>query len=127
MMWRRIDEAGPRFWSGLSPTPWADELVSLARAAGSCAIATSPSASPDSTAGKLRWMQQRFGKRFRDFVITPHKHLLAGPGRLLIDDSPKHIDAFRAAGGEALLFPTWENGQRQPGVDPMDMVRATLA
>jgi hypothetical protein len=44
-------------------------------------------------------------QKFRDYVITPQKHLLANEGALLVDDHPTMINAFRAFGGQAMLFP----------------------
>lgn len=124
-IWQRIDAQGRRFWEELPATPEADELVALARERAEIAIASSPSQDPASAAGKLRWIQQRFGRRFRDFHITPRKDLLAAPGRLLVDDSTDHVTAFRAAGGTALLHPTWSNGGR-PATDPVAALRAAL-
>ncbi|MDA3962145.1 MAG: hypothetical protein PF961_15240 [Planctomycetota bacterium] len=126
-LWQRIDEAGARFWAELPETPWAQDLVTAARRAGEVVIATAPSNDPGAAAGKVRWMQQRFGKRFRSFAITPRKDLLAAPGRLLIDDTPKHVDAFTAGGGAAVLMPTWANGTRQVDTDPLELVHAALA
>jgi len=126
-MWPRIDDLGAKFWRELEPTPFANELVSLCRKAGEVVIATSPSNDPAATAGKIAWLQQRFGKRFRDFVVSPRKELLAAPGRLLVDDTPKHVDAFRVAGGQAVLLPTWHNGELAEGGDPLDPVRTALA
>lgn len=126
-MWHRVGEAGPRLWENLEPLPWADELVRLARSAGELLIATSPSLNPASTAGKLVWLQRRFGRQFRDFAITPQKHLLAASDRLLIDDTAKHVDAFIAGGGQALLFPSVENGLLRSDEDPLIAVRQRLA
>jgi phosphoglycolate phosphatase-like HAD superfamily hydrolase len=124
-IWQRIDAQGRRFWEELEATAEAEALVALARERGEIAIASSPSQDPASAAGKLRWIQQRFGRRCRDFVLTPRKDLLAAPGRLLVDDSPEHVAAFRAAGGTALLHPTWANGGR-PSSEPVAALRAAL-
>jgi len=43
-----------------------------------------------------------------------HKHLLAAPGRLLIDDSPANIEAWEAAGGDTILIPRPWNGDHPP-------------
>ena len=45
------------------------------------------------------------GRRFRDFLVGPQKHLLARKGHLLIDDTDATVDAFHASGGSAILFP----------------------
>lgn len=126
LMWSRIAEAGARLWEGLEPLPWADELVALVRSHGELVIATAPSLNPASLAGKLTWLQRRFGRNFRDFVVTPQKHLLAAPGRILIDDSPRHVDAFSAFGGLSTLFPSIENGLLRPDQDPVMDLRNWL-
>lgn len=126
-LWQRIDAAGPRFWAELPSTPWADELVRLARRAGEVVIATAPSNDPSASSGKVRWMHRRFGARFRSFAITPRKDLLAAPGRLLIDDTRKHVEGFAAQGGRSVLMPSWANGERRADADPLQPVRAALA
>lgn len=125
-MWARIDRAGRRFWEDLSPTPFADELDQLAQTYGSLFVASSPSLSPSSAAGKVRWVQKRYGRNFRDYAVIPRKDLLAGPDRILLDDTDRHVTAFREAGGKAVLVPTRGNGQLQEGVDPIAAVREAL-
>ena len=126
VMWDRIDEAGERFWHELRPTPFASDLVALLRARGEIFIASSPSLSPGCAAGKIGWLQSRFGRHFRGYAITPAKHLLSAPGRVLIDDSAENVDAFRAGGGEGILVPTVENGTLEPGTDVADYLRIEL-
>jgi FMN phosphatase YigB (HAD superfamily) len=125
-MWARIDRAGRRFWEDLVPTPFADELDQLARSYGSLFVATSPSLSPSSAAGKIRWIQKRYGRNFRDFAIIPRKDLLAAADRVLVDDTERHVSAFREAGGKAILVPTRGNGRLEQGADPMAAVRKAL-
>jgi len=125
-MWRRIDQAGAKFWRELPATPWADELVKLCRAHGDVVIATAPSQDPAAAAGKLAWIQRRFGRRCRDYAITPRKDLLAAPGRLLVDDAARHVEDFTAAGGQAVLVPTWANGALREGVDVLATVAEAL-
>ncbi|TVR14814.1 MAG: hypothetical protein EA401_03810 [Planctomycetota bacterium] len=125
-MWGRIGKVGSRLWEELQPLPWAEALVALCRDHGDILIATSPSLNPGSLAGKLTWMQRRFGRNFRDFAITPQKHLMAAANRFLIDDTAKHVEAFRQGGGQALLFPSWENGGLLNCSDPLALVRQAL-
>jgi 5'(3')-deoxyribonucleotidase len=107
--WRLIDEQGASFWAGLAPFPWFEELVALVRQFAPMTILTAPSLSPCCLDGKVQWLYNHFpkvrGKRFTDFIIGPQKHLLAQPSRVLIDDAEKNIEDFRAAGGDAILFP----------------------
>ena len=41
----------------------------------------------------------------KNFLIGPNKTPCASPNALLIDDSDKNVDAFRAASGQAILVP----------------------
>ncbi len=67
---------------------------------------TSPTLNADSLAGKLDWIQRCAPAwMHRQFLIGPSKHLCAKPGAVLFDDSDKNVEAFRAAGGCALLVP----------------------
>ena len=107
--WRIVDNQGADFWAGLPEFAWSKSLVALVREFAPMTILTSPSLSPSCFEGKVRWLYENFpkvdGKRFSDFLIGRPKELLAKPGRILIDDSEANINAFRAAGGEAILFP----------------------
>lgn len=77
-------------------------------------ILTSPSLAPSCLEGKVRWLYEHFpkekGRHFSDFLIGNQKHLLAWPGRVLIDDAEANVEKFRSAGGEAILFPQVWNG-----------------
>lgn len=107
--WKQIDSAGQAFWESLEPYPWFDELIALAQETAPFALLTAPSLSPSSLAGKAAWIQKHFpkqnGRIFRDFLITSQKHLLATPGRVLIDDSEAMVQSFQNAGGHGILFP----------------------
>lgn len=109
-LWDKIDRAGSRFWSELEPFPWNEELLGIAQniAEEGVYIATSPSWEGSSAAGKMAWMTEQFavpGEPFRDFMIGMHKHLLAHPHAMLIDDSPTNLEAWMDAGGVAILWP----------------------
>lgn len=104
--WRPINHQGRDFWARLQPYPWAAELIeAVAKADPDFHVCTTPSASPESLAGKLDWLHAHFGRRFRRYHMTPSKAALAAPGRLLIDDSDHNVGDFIANGGEAMLFP----------------------
>jgi len=123
-MWRRIDEEGFKFWANLKPLPWANKLWSNLSRLDEVVICTTPSLNPVSASGKMKWQQNFLGRRnFRDFVITPHKHLLAkGPNTILIDDREKNIDAFSEAGGVGILFPRPWNKQREQSEQALEYV-----
>ncbi|MDA1192867.1 MAG: hypothetical protein O3A46_14430 [Candidatus Poribacteria bacterium] len=103
--WAKIDERGDAFWSELVEFEWFPDLYRSLREIAPVVFLSSPSYSPMSLSGKLVWLQQRFGRTFRDFILTGHKQQLACRGAILIDDYDKNVDAFRRAGGEAILFP----------------------
>lgn len=69
-------------------------------------LLTSTTLSPECLAGKLEWITKRLPRFLhRQYLMGPQKYLCAKPGALLIDDADKNVDAFRRAGGEALLVP----------------------
>ncbi len=104
--WRVVNARGVGWWEDLPPYPWCHELFDLCKSkANHVYIATSPSQSWYSAAGKVRWLQEHFGAGFRDYMIGPAKHLMARPGTLLIDDSDANVTTFCDHGGNATLFP----------------------
>jgi len=103
--WEAVDLCGFDFWRDLQAYPWFPEIYHALKAQGSVYITTTPSQSPHSFAGKIRWLQDRLGRDFRDFIFTPHKHLLTEPGRILIDDNADTCRRFEEHGGRAILFP----------------------
>lgn len=108
--WRVIDAKGHEFWADLAPYPWKQQLVDLVASFDpSWTVATAPSLNPACPHGKITWMQTHLdeanGRPFTRFMIGPDKHVLAGPGSILIDDSDKKIDAFAQSGGIGILFP----------------------
>ncbi len=124
--WRPIDAAGSEWWLELEWYPWADELIELCNELGGFVIATAPSRHSHSAAGKMQSLERRFGKAFRDYMMGPHKHLMAGSGMCLIDDREKLHTAFTAAGGAAVLFPQPWNRLHGEACDPMPGVRQQL-
>lgn len=115
--WKKIDAMGIAFWTKMLKTPWCEAVWDLCRRyADQVVIVTSPPRAPHAWAGRVEWIQDRFGgPAFRDFILCPagHKHLLAAPGRLLIDDNEENVDRHIAAGGDALLWPATYNRNRE--------------
>lgn len=115
-LWAQIDRAGSRFWSELKPYGWNEELLGICQkiAPDGVYIASSPSWHGSSAAGKIEWMTKHFaapGKHFREFMLGSHKHLLAHPRAILIDDNPDKIEAWSEAGGVGVLWPQPWNTQ----------------
>lgn len=113
-LWSRIDEAGMDLWRNLPEFPWFWEMYQGLSKLGRVVFLTSPSCHWSSMAGKKLWLEDRFGFRFRDFVITQRKFWLGWPNRVLIDDDPRKVRTFTEAGGEAVLFPQPWNGNKVP-------------
>lgn len=105
-VWKRINSAGPNFWTNLQPCAEMELLLEmLKRHHLPFTVLTSPSLDPGCAEGKIRWLQKIFGRHFRDYFVGPQKELLAAPGRLLIDDCDKNVDKFLDAGGDAIPWP----------------------
>lgn len=111
VMWERIDAVGPFFWSNLNSYQWAWDLVhAIERSNYNFRICTSPHNSVHSYHGKAVWLE-RYGL-LSGTVFCHHKHLMAGPDRVLIDDSQDNCASFERAGGKALLFPQpWNHSE----------------
>jgi hypothetical protein len=103
--WKAIDKREEYFWGSLQPFQWMNEIFSEAREIGeSVKILSSPHHSEYCYSGKFEWWKNRIPNDF-ELILCKSKHLLAGPRRLLIDDADHNVDAWRAAGGKAVLFP----------------------
>lgn len=111
--WDVIHEFGADFWAGIPPYEWMQDLVTTAElAASEVVLLSKPTSNHYSTAGKHRWIKRHFGDDFRSYILTPQKHHLAGPGRLLVDDCASNISEWQACGGDGLLFPQpWNHGE----------------
>lgn len=125
--WKPIHEAGEEFWLNLVLLPFSAEMMYLARKIDpKWYIVTSPSSCPTSYSGKVKWLRENFSSTFKSFVITEHKHLLANPSTILIDDREKNCEAFVAHGGHAIIFPTLHNSKHKFAYDPVTYVKETF-
>ena len=126
--WLRI-EGCPGFWEGLETLPWADEVVDLVAGlvGDNWRVVTAPSRDVDCYTQKVRWLKRKFGWRFDRFHVTPHKHDLAKPGVVLVDDRESNVASFTGGtGAEGVLFPTYHNALHALRADPLAFVRAEL-
>lgn len=106
-------EESEMFWPALEEYTWTQDLLKKVKDSGATwYILTSPSLSEYSSKGKVQKLQQMFGRHFKNYVITKHKHLLAKPNTLLIDDTEEKVDKFIEHGGQAMLFPqSWNRNK----------------
>lgn len=115
--WARIDALGPGFWADLAPTPERHMIIErLVRLRVPLHLASAPRETPAAISGTGAWCD-RWAKHGPGCVFTK-RHLrsdksgLAQPGRLLIDDYEAHVEAWRQCGGEAILWPSIRNANR---------------
>lgn len=82
-----------------------------------------------SCSGKYAWVRKYLPGLRRKLILTPSKAPMARPGSFLIDDCDANVEAFRKAGGEAMLVPRpWNSGHAysRPGL-PARTVAMKLA
>ncbi len=126
--WAVIHQQGEAFWENLEPLPWAAQVLDLVKSlTDDWHIISAPSLCPTSYGGKVKWLKKYFGKDFDRFAITPHKHIFAGKGTLLIDDRESNVTDFIAAGGDALVFPRLHNSLYTLRNDPVGHLRRMLS
>jgi len=130
--WAEINRHGKGWWEALSPTKECFELIEMVEKIDpEWTVATSPSQDPNNplaeamaAAGKIAWMQKHLNKGFRRYMIGPAKYLLAGPDRVLIDDSKKKCMKFWSSGGLFALFPRpWND---LGSIDALDYMQLRL-
>lgn len=123
-IWGRIDKS-PEFWDTLKLLPYAKEVIEAAsEICQTVRLLSSPSSHPNSHSGKKVLQKSHFRKL--KLLLVSEKHLLAAPGRLLIDDYDKNVNEWRAAGGEAILFPQIWNSNHAYRKDAMLYLRDSL-
>ena len=116
VFWSRIYDYGIKFWTELEEYSWFQDLYSRLSDIAKVVFLTAPPRSADACAGKVLWLQKRFGSDFRDFIITNKKYYLKyHPKAVLIDDQEKNTDHWK---DRAILFPQpWNKKNRLPNPD----------
>lgn len=101
-----IQKRGAGWWRQIPELPWYKDVIRLSKKhSDEMFICSSPHVFEESETGKRKWVRDRLGKSFDNFVFTNHKHLLASPTTILIDDSEKNCAAFDERDGISILFP----------------------
>ncbi len=96
------------FWEWIPKTPDADDFIQRAeREVGreNVYFLTASIMSAAAYGGRARWVKEHYPQYFPRLIISPEKHWLAAPGRLLVDDCDDNVNAWRASGGDAILVP----------------------
>tara|TARA_R110000751_G_scaffold121797_2_gene222343 strand:+ start:21 stop:665 length:645 start_codon:yes stop_codon:yes gene_type:complete len=53
--------------------------------------------------GKRNWVEKNLGRFSDDVIVETKKEKYANPLSILVDDTPKNVDNFKKAGGQAIL------------------------
>ena len=111
--WGNIDHS-VFFWSELDEYDWYLELIDLVKSfPAEMVFSSSPSKCTTSHYGKAQWLKERGFCPSKDAMLGSRKNLMANPGTVLIDDSDKNCEEFRARGGHAIVFPQHWNSQHE--------------
>jgi len=100
------------FWSQMRKTDECDMILHALEAQfqDNICILSSP-ANEKSAHGKILWIKEHLPKYWKSgrFCLNRDKSFLAAPDKILIDDSDKNVQKFRAAGGLGVLYPRYWN------------------
>lgn len=109
------DPMGREFWAsipvcrdGRQLLVYAEQMVSHTQ----IGILTSPSYTDGGIDGKRDWVRKHIPHLEGNFFTGKSKGLIAGPGKILLDDYDKNIDAWKEAGGMGILVPRSWNTRR---------------
>ena len=112
--WAPVKQVGHCFYQRyVKPYPWAVELLALVKSMGDFVVVTANPSHPGLAASKTEWIREHIGYdvpvittcKGGNYRAADLKAMLAGPGRVLIDDSDDNVAAFRVAGGRAITLP----------------------
>ena len=105
LIWKKIDAEGSKWWRNLKEYPWFWDFYNYLTIIGDVVFCTSPSYDSNSLKGKLEWLQDRFGRDFRNYIFTNKKYYATCTNAILIDDNDTQCQNFVNNGGKAILFP----------------------
>ena len=126
------------FWTGVSSIFWRDlnpyrdyaDLINLCIAKvgqkNICLLTAPPMHNAhrcsETVKGKLQWLKDR-GINL-PVLFGEAKHFCAGADTILIDDADHNVDAFREAGGKAILVPRPWNTQHEVKLGTVEVIRS---
>lgn len=100
-----INDGFDYFFSDMTPYDHTAELMDLTEKADGIILTAPMRHCPGCYSGKVEWLNNYWPDTDR-FIITKRKEACAKPTALLIDDRPSNCEAFVAAGGNAIVFPS---------------------
>lgn len=108
---KNYDAMDEQWWATMPVTDGAREMVKAVRTlADEVRFLTGPVPHTSCYGGKAKWVESFFSAEMNRFKSLPHliicpakdKAFLAGPKRILVDDSAENVENWRAAGGIAI-------------------------
>lgn len=109
--WNIPKAVGPDYWANMSWMPGAEEFFRKCRemcdALGIELGILTAIEIPAGVKGKCLWVHWNTDIDNEHLIIVRkgvEKMRFAAPDRILVDDTQKNVDAFRAAGGQAVLY-----------------------
>lgn len=114
--WDWIGSHGVGFWSNMPKFAWFDFMFAELSKHGQVLFLTS-APSKEAFYGKALWIEQHLGHKYiKDLIVcfADHKHLMAQPNRILIDDTDKNIVKWLKTGHHCWHFPSLQFFKRHP-------------
>lgn len=129
--WKQVDLKAEEFYAPLDYAFWRDiepladgmELLRLVEKLvppEQIGLLTAPILNDGCCDGKRAWVKKHLPEYFPRLIIGGAKHMLAGPSKILIDDSLDNCEKFRLAGGRFYLVPRPWNPFKLPTFDPQE-------
>jgi hypothetical protein len=117
-----LDDCDAEFFHTAPKMHWCDDLMDVVKEFPTYII-TDAGNNPHKVAGKVAWMHTHYPEFVDRMIFTAHKHLMAAPDRLLIDDKPENTHTWIHHGGYAITPPAiWSTGLES--VEQYDIVEA---
>lgn len=105
-VWKKIEDAGVKYWSEMPWMPEGRRLWDHIKKYGPT-ILTAPARHEDCKVGKRKWIQDNIPGT--PYIMETKKYLYADPNSILIDDREKNINAWEKAGGVGILHKNTED------------------
>lgn len=120
---------GFTFWKELKPTLECKELMATVLKfyrPQDVFVCSSPCRTLGCVSGKAAWVEEHFPEFVTRLLLTGRKEILAGPGRVLIDDSPENCRKWVYVGGDACMVPRHWNDLGSQGLPVVETVLRRL-
>lgn len=117
------------FWMNLEVLPDARQIIDIVYEfveREHCYILSSPASYASAPNAKFEWVHKHFPEFTGRVIIAERKDAIAGPEKILIDDSKSNVEAFINEGGRGILVPRPWNEERFLAHDALAILRTDL-